>query len=76
MKDLPYPYLKNIIDVHHLLLTKLLKLKFLHNLHTIVGGFFEFKKPLVLVLLNILELKNHQFDYLKNHKQSTISRKN
>jgi hypothetical protein len=51
MKDLPYLYLKNIIDVH-LLLPKLLKLKILHNLHTIVGGFFEFKKPLVLVLLN------------------------
>jgi hypothetical protein len=59
MKDLPYPYLKNIIDVHHLFLPKLLKLKILHNLHTIVGGFFEFKKPLVLVLLNILELTNH-----------------
>jgi len=73
MKDLPYPYLKNIIDVHHLLLPKLLKFKFLDNL---VGGFFEFKKPLVLVLLNILELKNHEFDYFKNRKQSTISRKN
>jgi len=73
MKDLPNPYLKNIIDVHHLLLPKLLKFKFLHNL---VGGFFEFYKPLVLVLLNILELTNHQFDYFKNHKQSTISRKN
>jgi hypothetical protein len=59
MKDLPYPYLKNIIDVHHLLLPKLLKLKNLHNLHTIVGGYFEFKKPLVFVLLNILELTNH-----------------
>ncbi len=35
------------------------------GLHTIVGGFFEFKKPLVLVILNILEFKNHQFDYSK-----------
>ncbi len=59
MKDLPYPYLKNIIDVHHLFLPKLLKLKISHNLpYTIVGGFFEFKKPLVLVLSNILELTN------------------
>jgi len=45
----------SIRDVHHLLLPNLLKLKFLHNLHTIVGGFFEFKKPLVLVIFNILE---------------------
>jgi hypothetical protein len=50
---IPLPY--EHIDVHQLLLPKLLKLKFLHNLHTIVGGFFKFKKPLVLVLLNILE---------------------
>jgi len=49
-------------------------LKFLHNLPTIVGGFFEFEKPLVLVLLNILELKTHQLDYFKNRKQSTIFR--
>jgi hypothetical protein len=37
IKHLPYPYPMNIIDVHHLFLPKLLKLKFLHNLHTIVG---------------------------------------
>ncbi len=42
MKHLPYPHPMNIIDVHHLLLPKLFKLNFLHNLHTIVGGFFEF----------------------------------
>ncbi len=72
MKHLPYLYFMNIIDVHHLLLPKLLKLKFLHTLHTIVGGLFEFKKPLVLFLLNNLEFKNHQFDYFENHKQSTI----